>query len=189
MRELRNLPGAGGDQAQDRVLSKIKHGLMVQCSLRLWATFKELVFRNWRAHPDNLFSSWLASFFTELGFLWVSLASPELGELVEVLFNFSVSGSCAWRPHPVSFPFPTGRLGETGFSLLVRDLRSQSLPGDLSYSLLVTAFSAGIRWPYGSFQGVCLISGFLSTWVHYAAGHPVWSSGSDSVIAELGHRE
>lgn len=48
MRELSNLPRAGRDYTPDSVFSRTTCCLVVRCSLKLWATLKEVVLRSWR---------------------------------------------------------------------------------------------------------------------------------------------
>lgn len=57
------------------------------------------------------------------------------------------------------------------------ETKEPALPGCLSHPLLVTAFSVGICWPSGDFQGVCLISGLQAFQAQYAAGHPIRAQG------------
>lgn len=144
---LQNLPTAGRDQAQDCVLPRTTHGLTAQCPLRLWATFKGLVLR-------GLPPSWLASFVSQdSGFLWVFLASSEMGELIE----------CCWVPPFLSLVLGSPSCISYSPSLNEGDLWNKLqlqmqdwepvLLGDLPYPVLVTLFSAGIRWSGGRFQG------------------------------------
>ena len=74
------------------------------------------------------------------------------------------SGSCAWQPCIILLPQVRGT----------------------SHPLLVTAFSVGICWPSGDFQGVCLISGLQSFQAQYAAGHPVRAQGLMHVAELVG---
>lgn len=93
----------------------------------LRVSFKELESPPWQS------SSLLADFLcrSESGFLWVPLASLELGVLIAVLLSFSsFPGSCAWLPHPASFiPLPTNAGDWRNKIWLVSErLRSQALP-------------------------------------------------------------
>ena len=188
---LQNLPTADTHQAHDWVLPRTTHGLMVQCPLRIWATFKELVLR-------GLPPTQLASFVSrDSGFLWVFLASPEMGELIE----------CYWVP-------PSFLSLVLGFPILHQSLH---FPKGGRLAKQASAASARLRaspawWPSLPCPGHTFLcrnqtvrwefSGGLSAlWssLHLSAGRcraSDWSSGSDVCgwngvrgIAELGLRE
>lgn len=169
----------------------------MQCSLRLWTTFKELVLRSWRAYPDGRLPSRLASFVTQsqgfCGCSWLAQSWESWLKcfLVSPPFLGLVLGS------PILHYSPSPRWGRLWWKKMwpmSERLRTQSLPGGLSF-LLATSSSAGITWPHGHFPGLCdLRSSVHPSGVCCRASS--WSSESDvcvgngvSGIAGLEHRK